>query len=89
MSFIVQLNSQEPVVALVCVVVGWLRAIPGAQVIEEEGLTEKSERLGRILRKELDKLKGPLVTEVRGKGLLNAIVIRPQEDGKSESTILR
>ena len=58
------------------------------QVIEEEGLTENSERLGHMLRKELDKLKGPLVTEVRGKGLLNAIVIRPQEDGKKESTIL-
>lgn len=57
------------------------------QVIEDEGLAENSDKLGHVLRKELDKLKGSLVTEVRGKGLLNAIVIRPQEDGRNGSSL--
>ena len=56
-------------------------------VLEEEGLAEKADRLGHTFRKELEKLKGTLVTEVRGKGLLNAIVIRPKEDGRSQSLL--
>jgi len=38
-------------------------------------LAENAERLGKILREELSKLPSEIVTTVRGKGLLNAIVI--------------
>lgn len=44
-------------------------------MLEEEKLAERSEKLGRILRRELSKLPKDKVTLVRGKGLLNAIVI--------------
>ena len=47
----------------------------------EEKLAENAERLGHILREELSKLPSDIVTIVRGKGLLNAIVI---EEGKGE-----
>jgi len=43
--------------------------------MEEEKLAENAERLGRIFREELSKLPKDIVTSVRGKGLLNAIVI--------------
>ncbi len=45
------------------------------QVLEEEKLAENSQRLGEILRAELRQLPGDIITEVRGKGLLNAIII--------------
>jgi len=43
--------------------------------MEEEKLAENADRLGRIFREELSKLPTNIVTSVRGKGLLNAIVI--------------
>ena len=52
-------------------------------MIEEEGLAENSARLGEIFRRELSKLNPSIVTCVRGKGLFNAMVIKPQEDGRS------
>ena len=45
------------------------------KVLEEEKLAENAERLGRVFREELSKLPTDIVTTVRGKGLLNAIVI--------------
>ena len=51
------------------------------QVVEEEGLAENSARLGEIFRRELSKLNPSIVTCVRGKGLLNGMVIKPQENG--------
>ena len=47
------------------------------QVIEEEKLAENAERLGQVLRSELRQMPANVVTEVRGKGLLNAIIINP------------
>lgn len=46
------------------------------QVMEEEKLAENAEKMGQILRAELNKLPNEIVTMVRGKGLLNAIVIK-------------
>jgi len=51
------------------------------EVVKEEKLAEKAERLGHIFRDELKKIKSPFILQVRGKGLLNAIVIAPH-DGK-------
>jgi ornithine--oxo-acid transaminase len=52
------------------------------QVLLDEKLAERAERLGRIFRSELEALNSPIVEKVRGKGLLNAVVIRPH--GKNE-----
>ena len=49
------------------------------KVLEEEKLAENAERLGEKLRKELRLLPEDRVSEVRGKGLLNAIVINQTE----------
>jgi len=50
------------------------------EVIKDENLTENAEKLGRIFRAELSKINSPLIETVRGKGLLNAIVIKPQNN---------
>lgn len=52
-------------------------AMTALNVIQEEGLTANAERLGRVFRERMNALKekSPLVKEVRGKGLLNAVVI--------------
>ena len=47
------------------------------EVITEENLTEKAEYLGKIFREEMKKINSPFIKEVRGKGLLNAVVIEP------------
>lgn len=51
--------------------------IAALEVIEEEKLTENAFELGNVFREEMQKLatKYPLIKEVRGKGLLNAIEI--------------
>jgi ornithine--oxo-acid transaminase len=51
-------------------------AMAAMQVVLDEKLSENSERLGKILRDELSNIKSDRVTLVRGKGLLNAIVIQ-------------
>ncbi|MBF4465270.1 ornithine--oxo-acid transaminase [Flavobacterium sp. LC2016-12] len=57
-------------------------AIAALEVIKEEKLAENAERLGIILRKGLNEIaeRNNLITLVRGKGLLNAIVINCGED---------
>ena len=50
------------------------------QVIQDEALVENAELLGHVLRKELSSLPNEVVAIVRGKGLLNAIVINSQYD---------
>eukprot|EP00118_Oscarella_pearsei_P004276 m.18017 g.18017 ORF g.18017 m.18017 type:complete len:424 (+) comp27583_c0_seq2:237-1508(+) len=50
------------------------------KVIEEEGLAENAYHLGNVLRSELAKISKDKVVEVRGKGLLNAVVI-PDDEG--------
>jgi ornithine--oxo-acid transaminase len=52
-------------------------AIAALEVVEEEKLSERAEELGKLFRSEIEKLigKSDLITKVRGKGLLNAILI--------------
>jgi ornithine--oxo-acid transaminase len=52
-------------------------AIAALEVIREEKLAENAESLGGYFRQELAKIESDMVETVRGKGLLNAIVIRP------------
>jgi ornithine--oxo-acid transaminase len=49
------------------------------QVLVEEGLAERAEQLGKIFRDALKKIPSDRVKEVRGRGMLNALVI--QEKG--------
>ncbi len=58
-------------------------AMEALQVIKDENLAENAEKMGKILREKLRKINSPLIKEVRGKGLLNAIVIHPFGDNKT------
>lgn len=60
-------------------------AIAALEVVSEEGLAENAERLGQLFRAELSAFaeKNELVSLVRGKGLLNAIVINDSEDSST------
>ncbi|XP_023246458.1 ornithine aminotransferase, mitochondrial [Copidosoma floridanum] len=56
-------------------------ALEALRVLEEERLAENAERLGRILRQGLEKtLSRDVVQLVRGKGLLNAVVVNKALD---------
>ena len=57
-------------------------AMAALEVIKDEKLAENAERLGKIFREEMEKIDSPMIELVRGKGLLNAIIIRPK-DGKT------
>lgn len=50
-------------------------AIRALEIVRDEGLVERAERLGSIFRKGLSDLHSPMITTIRGKGLLNAIII--------------
>ena len=52
------------------------------QVIKDEKLEENAERLGKIFRERMEAIKSDMVEIVRGKGLLNAVVITPK-NGKT------
>ncbi len=55
-------------------------ALAALRVLVDENLADNAERLGHILRDELRAIQSPLIREVRGKGLLNAIEINCDED---------
>lgn len=50
-------------------------AMTALQVLKEEQMAENADAMGDLLRSELNKLQSPYISIVRGKGLLNAIVI--------------
>lgn len=60
-------------------------AMAALKVIMEENLAENAQRLGEIFRKRMDQMiqHTDLVKLVRGKGLLNAIVIHDTEESKT------
>jgi ornithine--oxo-acid transaminase len=53
-------------------------AMAALRVLKEEKLAENSARMGELFREEMKKLGMPWVKSVRGRGLMNAIVIDPQ-----------
>ena len=57
-------------------------AIAALEVVKEEKLAENADRLGKIFRKELSDIKSDMIGLVRGKGLLNAVVVTPK-NGKT------
>jgi ornithine--oxo-acid transaminase len=50
-------------------------AIAALEVLKNEQLAENAEALGHFFRDEIIKINSPLIKEVRGKGLLNAVII--------------
>ncbi len=59
------------------------------EVIKEENLIEKAEKLGKIFRNELRKIESPLIDKIRGKGLLNAVLIKPTNGIEAWDVCLR
>jgi len=57
-------------------------AIAALEVIRDEKLAENAFNMGVIFRNELEKFQSPMIELVRGKGLLNAAVIKPM-NGKT------
>ncbi|MGV6828522.1 MAG: ornithine--oxo-acid transaminase [Flavobacteriales bacterium] len=57
-------------------------AIAALEVVRDENLAENAEKLGQLFRTEINKFieTSSIVTQVRGKGLLNAIVINDTEE---------
>jgi ornithine--oxo-acid transaminase len=51
-------------------------AITSLQVLKDEKLEENAAAMGKLLRSELGKINSPHISVIRGKGLLNAIVIK-------------
>lgn len=50
-------------------------AIAALKVLKDENLAQNAEETGKLLRKELENIQSPLIKSIRGKGLLNAIVV--------------
>lgn len=51
------------------------------RVLEEEGLAARAQRLGELFRKALREIPSSRVKTVRGRGMLNALVIADKGDG--------
>lgn len=58
-------------------------SIAALEVLRDENMVENSAVLGELFRASLRKINSPLVVTVRGRGLLNAIVIDEARMGKS------
>ncbi|MFO8087798.1 MAG: ornithine--oxo-acid transaminase [Bacteroidales bacterium] len=54
-------------------------ATAALQVLKEENLAERADYLGKIFREEMQNCKHEMISLVRGKGLLNAVVIKPKD----------
>ncbi|MCD4769248.1 MAG: aminotransferase class III-fold pyridoxal phosphate-dependent enzyme, partial [Bacteroidales bacterium] len=53
-------------------------AIAALDVVRDEKLAEKAEYLGKIFRDEFRSIDSEMIELVRGKGLLNAVIIKPK-----------
>jgi len=59
------------------------------EVVIDENLAENAYRLGKIFRKELRDFDNDMITLVRGKGLLNAIIIKPKNGKEAWDVCLK
>lgn len=64
-------------------------AVAALEVVKEEKLAEKAEYLGKIFREEMKAVKSDMIELVRGKGLLNAIVIKPKNGKEAWDVCLK
>lgn len=64
-------------------------AIEALSVLKEEKMAENAEEMGQLLRAELERINSPHIKTIRGKGLLNAIVIDHAEEEAAWKLCLR
>ena len=57
-------------------------SIAALEVVRDEKLAENAEKLGKIFRSKVSQIHSDMIETVRGKGLLNAVVIKPK-NGKT------
>ena len=57
-------------------------AVEALKILVEGKLDENADKMGRLFREKLGEVKHPMIEKIRGKGLLNAMVIKPS-NGKS------
>jgi ornithine--oxo-acid transaminase len=62
-------------------------AMAALEVVKDEKLAENAQKLGEIFRERMRRIDSDLITDVRGKGLLNAIDIKPYGDGKTAKDV--
>jgi ornithine--oxo-acid transaminase len=60
-------------------------AMTALDVLVDEGLVDRAQRLGEIFRSKVREIDSPLIKEVRGRGLLNAVVIDEAKSKKGRS----
>lgn len=54
-------------------------AVAALKVVKDENLAERANELGQKFREKLAKIESPRLKLIRGKGLLNAIIIEPMD----------
>jgi len=64
-------------------------AMAALDVVRDENLADRADRLGEILRRELRAIDSEMVSMVRGRGLLNAVVIRPRNGKEAWDVCLK
>jgi len=64
-------------------------AVAALKVVKEEKLAERAEYLGQIFRKEIEAIGSPMIDLVRGKGLLNAVIIKPKNGKEAWDVCLK
>ncbi|MBM3431932.1 MAG: ornithine--oxo-acid transaminase [Bacteroidetes bacterium] len=64
-------------------------AMEALRVLKDENLAENAKKLGTIFREGIRQLNSPMITLVRGKGLLNAIVINNSDPEAAWNICLR
>lgn len=64
-------------------------AITALHVLKEENMAQNAENLGKIFREELQKINSPHILKIRGKGLLNAIVIDHNDENAAWNLCLK
>lgn len=64
-------------------------AMAAIDVILDENLVENSNRMGEIFRKEMKSVDSKMIEVVRGKGLLNAIAVKPNNGKTAWDVCLR
>lgn len=64
-------------------------AIESLKVLQDENLAENAEKMGNLFRREMQKINSPLIKEIRGKGLLNAIVINHADESAAWDICMR
>ncbi len=64
-------------------------AVTSLQVLKDENLAENAEKMGQLFREEMKKIQTDMIELVRGKGLLNAIVIKPKNGKEAWDVCLK